>query len=264
MLLVVVSLLLLADARELVHRSHLLVDGRVDPRRKKVAVDERARRVHHLVVHQLQVLLHLVLGLVEKPRAILVVDEAVAENALALVRPQPREILPAGGPALVRHQHALDHLRNLAQVEGVVGLGGHGPEHVARLVVEPDRRLHQWSAEGRQLARQRVLEEGLRDGREDGLNYVGRHGREVEHVQVAEHPVRHHLPTPARRAHGRDERQVSDGLPFERLAVVPAAAKGRRARGRVGGRVDQLPHQLDGRLRAVGLALGHVEVVDEY
>ena len=66
-----------------------------------------------------------------------------------------------------------------------------------------------------------------------------------------EHPIGHGLPAAARGAHRAHEGHVDDLLPAQRLAVVPAAV------------VDHLAHELERRLRAVGLALGHVEVVDE-
>ena len=66
-----------------------------------------------------------------------------------------------------------------------------------------------------------------------------------------EHPVGHGLPAAARGPHRAHERHVDDLLPPQRLAVVPAAV------------VHHLAHELKRRLCAVGLALGHVEVVDE-
>ena len=69
-------------------------------------------------------------------------------------------------------------------------------------------------------------------------------------MHVADHAVRHDLPAAARRAHGADESAVDDLAHAEDLAVVPAT-------------LDELAHNLDRRLRAVRLALGHVEVVDE-
>ena len=51
------------------------------------------------------------------------VDEAVAEDAELLVAPQAQERVPVGDCARLDHEHALEDLAQVAQVEGVVALG---------------------------------------------------------------------------------------------------------------------------------------------
>ena len=92
------------------------------------------------------------------------------------------------------------------------------------------------------------LEEGGGDGEEDALDLGGWLVGEGDHVHVAQHSVGDRLAAAARRAHRSEERDVDDALDAERLAVVPAAV------------VHHLPHQLDGRLRAVS-ARGRAEDV---
>eukprot|EP00967_Tisochrysis_lutea_P151734 scaffold295678_cov28-Tisochrysis_lutea.AAC.3 len=57
---------------------------------------------------------------------ILVVDEAVGEDAHRLVAPQLGQYLGRGDLGSLDHQEALHHLGYIAQVEGVVRLGGDG------------------------------------------------------------------------------------------------------------------------------------------
>ena len=63
-----------------------------------------------------------------KVLAVVVVDEPVAEDPQRLVAPQAREDLLARDGGGLHHEHALDHLAHVAQVEGVVRLGGDGLE----------------------------------------------------------------------------------------------------------------------------------------
>ena len=60
--------------------------------------------------------------------AVVDVDEPVAEDAQRLVAPEAREDLLARDRGGLHHEHALDHLAHVAQVEGVVALGGDGLE----------------------------------------------------------------------------------------------------------------------------------------
>eukprot|EP00962_Isochrysis_galbana_P020202 scaffold5892_cov112-Isochrysis_galbana.AAC.17 len=158
------------------------IGSRVGARGEEVAIEERAGGVDHFSVRELQVLLHLRLGLFKEPAPVLLIDQPVGKDALALVRPQMGHILAADGAPL---------------------------------------------------------------------------------VHVPDHAVGHHLSATARRAHRGDQRHIDDQLPPERLAIVPAAAEPGCAGRRIRCGIDHLAHQLDGWLRAVRLALRHVEVVDE-
>ena len=59
-----------------------------------------------------------------QPHPILIANQAVAENSAGFVHPQLRERLQVLNRDAFGHQHALKHLGHIAQVEGVVRLGG--------------------------------------------------------------------------------------------------------------------------------------------
>ena len=98
--------------------------ARVSPRRRASAFSRRSsscRRPAHLElpVHACEVE-----QLLAQELAIVGVDEAVVEGAQALVPPQLQQRALAAQPARLHHQHALHDLGEVAQVEGVVRLGG--------------------------------------------------------------------------------------------------------------------------------------------
>ena len=232
---------------------HLFIDGRIGAL-QEVAVEQLA------VVHRddgrvalLEGSLRLVLDLLEEPLAVFVVDQTVGEDARRLVHPDAHNVLHLGPfllGALVGHKHALHYLGHVAKVEGVVWLGGRRAQVAEGCLVDRDRRLHHLASHADELVAKGELHEGGGDRREDQADLIRGEVGEGEHVHVADHAVRHDLPAAARRAHGADESTVDDLAHAEDLAVVPAA-------------LDELAHNLDRRLRAVRLALGHVEVVDE-
>mmetsp|Transcript_4454 Transcript_4454/g.12986 ORF Transcript_4454/g.12986 Transcript_4454/m.12986 type:complete len:489 (-) Transcript_4454:593-2059(-) len=91
--------------------------------------------------------------------------------------------------------------------------------------------------------------EGAQDGAQDGGHRVLLELGEGDEVEVAQEAVRDHLAAAPRRAHAADEGDVDDPAELEGLAVVPAAL------------VHPLAQELHRGLRAVLLALGHVDVV---
>ena len=204
------------------------------------------RRVGKVFLHDLR---HHVLVVV----LVLHRDEPVVEHAHGLVHPQARHDVP--GLTLIRgdEQHALQHLGQVAQVERVVRLGGRRQELLGHAAVHLHRRVNHGLDALREVAREpaRDRQEPAVDAAQDGLHArVGR-WRDVQHVEVPEEARRHLLPPAAGRRARTNQRGVLDVLPEELLAVVEAPE------------VLELPQELDGRLRAVRLARGHVDVVHE-
>ena len=176
------------------------------------------------------------------------VDEAVVEHAEALVRPELGQRVER--LALLRHdhEHALEDLAHVAQVEGVVRLDGRRLHGLARAVEHLDGRGHDLL--GRALD---VLGEdggeAREDGAEDALQHLLGGRRDAEHVEVAREARRHDGAAAARRRGRAHDDRVRHVLPEELLPVVEALV------------IRVLAQQLDGRLRAVGLDEGHVHVV---
>ena len=99
------------------------------------------------------------------------------------------------------------------------------------------------------------IEIRLRERVQDQLEDL-RHGRvrelgEREEREVAQEAVGHDLSAAARRPHGAHHRHVDDLVPLDQLSVPPAAM------------AEPEAQDLNGRLRAVRLAQGHVDVVNE-
>jgi hypothetical protein len=61
--------------------------------------------------------------------AILLINETISEDSEGLVKPQVHEIVLVGEVLKINHEHALDDLGEISQVESVVALGG-GREEV--------------------------------------------------------------------------------------------------------------------------------------
>ena len=187
-----------------------------------------------------------------EPRLVFLVDEAVVEDALALVHPQARKHVGGGTLARADHEHALKDLADVAQVEGVVELGGRGQQLLADLAIHLDGGAHHAAAHalhlGLELGRQEAAKDALEDERESRV----RSGRNAHDVEVAREAGRHHGPTTAGGRGRHEEQHVGDVLPEELVAVVEALE------------VQKLSQQLDGRLCAVRFNRGHVYVVDEH
>mmetsp|Transcript_5337 Transcript_5337/g.17248 ORF Transcript_5337/g.17248 Transcript_5337/m.17248 type:complete len:451 (-) Transcript_5337:5575-6927(-) len=194
--------------------------------------------------------------LVVVPRAVLLRDEAVPEHTARLVAPQPHEGVGVRHVLGLHHEHPLNHLGQVAQVEGVVRPRRRGPQLLLDLAVHCEGAVDDGPRQRRELRRE-DFQEALEDGVEDALHGGGREVRDVEQVEVPHEPRRHHGPAAAGRRVGGDELRLLHLLEqADLLEVVEAAVA-------VVLDVDHLAKQLDGRLRAVLLRHGHVEVVDE-
>ena len=149
-------------------------------------------------------------------------------------------------------RHALEDLGQVAQVERVVRLGRGGQQLPRDRVEDVDGRLHDAVAEGGALARESVLvevpvEDRLEDALERRRGVVGR----PHEVEVADVARRDRVAPAAGRAHRGHELDVDELSEGAVLEIVPAVV------------VHPLTKDLYGRLVAVGLEHGHVEVVDE-
>ena len=261
-LLVVLHELLLHHGEQLRHLRHLRV---VPFAVVKVGVHQVAQLpdVHAAVAVEVQVLEHLVelqtavlahhlLHEVEEPTPVGVVHQPVVEHAQRLVRPQTHnraQVLLH----VAHHRHALPHLGQVAHVVRVVALGRRRQELQLDGVVNLKRRLHQVGRLTSHVARQtRAAAPPVGD-----LAVHARERRVVEvthrdEVEVTQHSRRDGVASAPRGAHRRGELNVLQRTHHELAAVVPAAM------------VKELAHELDGRLRAVLLELGHVQIVDEH
>eukprot|EP00964_Phaeocystis_antarctica_P055483 scaffold32640_cov63-Phaeocystis_antarctica.AAC.1 len=207
-------------------------------------------RPDHLDPALLEAVLELPLELRVEPVDVGRVDEPVGEDAQALVSPEAEQLV-RGLDGLLRRLHdALEDLGDVAQVEGVVALGGRGQQLGRDVLVDVDRGLDHGVARALDLAGELVQVE-VEDGREDLLQRAVLVVDAPHHVVVPQVAWRHRVAPAAGRAHGRDELQVDQLAEGALLQVVPAVV------------VHPLAQQLDGRLRAVLLEHGHVEVVDE-
>ena len=186
-----------------------------------------------------------------EPRAVVIVDEAVAEDAHGLVDPQPNEVGGVARRLRVGREHALHHGRNVAQVERVVALGGCGQQLPEQHRVELERRRDHWR-DARQDRRREVradkrAQDDVKDARHRSIIGLG----EGDEGEVAEEAVGHDLTAAARWTHRADERDVDDLAPLARLAMVPAAVP------------EPQTQELEWRLRAVLFAHRHVDIVNE-
>ena len=77
-----------------------------------------------------------------EPVAVLLVDEAVAEDALHLVHPEQQQRLAVRQRRAADHEHALEDLGQVAQVEGVVRLGRRRQQLELHALVDVDRGAH--------------------------------------------------------------------------------------------------------------------------
>eukprot|EP00968_Pinguiococcus_pyrenoidosus_P021796 scaffold2923_cov313-Pinguiococcus_pyrenoidosus.AAC.4 len=206
----------------------------------------------HVREANLEVFGHHLLQVSVEPVAVSVVDQPIAEHAKRLVAPQPRKLPFPEGIRRRHHQHALDDAAEVPQVEDVVALLGRRKQLLHHLPVRVQSRsddallcAHCISSEGP------VPHEPLDNRSEDPRQRVVVEGVETQEIEVAKHPRCDVISAPSRRAHRGDHSRVDDAAPAHLLKVVPSLA------------IDQLPEKLDGRLRAVLLHLGHVQVVDK-
>jgi hypothetical protein len=90
--------------------------------------------------------------------------QSVVEDPAALVQPQPRQLLAAGAAGGRHARQALHHLGEVAQVEGVVRLGGSGQELRAGAAVRLYRGRHQRAAQRAHVGGEAVLGRGWEEG----------------------------------------------------------------------------------------------------
>mmetsp|Transcript_65607 Transcript_65607/g.133205 ORF Transcript_65607/g.133205 Transcript_65607/m.133205 type:complete len:231 (+) Transcript_65607:5162-5854(+) len=152
-----------------------------------VAVEEVAVHQVRETLHgprDLQVFLQVFGQAVVEPGTVLLVDQAISELTTGLVDPEPGETLRVAKlRSDVHHQHALQHLGRISQVEGVVTLHRRGQQirdgakehlntgrdHLVRPVLQR-RFLHPQPA--------------AQNGAEDSMHGVLRQSRHPNHVEV--------------------------------------------------------------------------------
>ena len=260
-LLVVIHQLLLHNRQKRLKICHLLV--RLGPLHK-IGVHQFAELddVHNPVLVRVEmgedaielqpgVSLHHLFHEIEEPHAIVVIHESIVEDAQGLVAPEANN----GRKILRRSRNHGDTLPNLAQVAHVVrvvALGRRREKFLADGVVNFQRRLDQVGRLGHNLEREvsattPPVHDGAVDPREGSVVELA-HRDEVE---VAKKPRGDWVSAAARRTHRRRELHVDELSHRELGPIVPSLV------------IHKLTEELDGRLRAVLLQLGHVQIVDE-
>jgi hypothetical protein len=190
--------------------------------------------------------------LLEEPRLVVRIDQPIVEDAKHLVSPQQHQLLRLLEVVLRAQAHPLHHTREVAQVEGVVGLRRRRQQVGERALVRAHRRADDRCREALVLGLEALFdEEPVQDRLEDELHRRLVERRERDDVEVAHVPRRDRVAPAARRAHRADEREVDEAAERVLFAVVPARV------------IHPLAQQLDRRLRAVHLELRHVQIVDE-
>mmetsp|Transcript_13697 Transcript_13697/g.27719 ORF Transcript_13697/g.27719 Transcript_13697/m.27719 type:complete len:749 (-) Transcript_13697:6644-8890(-) len=232
----------------------LLVNPAVTPVRpaEEVATDESLVD-HHGVPLLVHLSLHDVAHRVVQPLAILVVDQAIAEDAATLVDPQAHELVQLVGLDAAGLEHALEHLGQITQVEGVVRLLRRGQQVLGDRVVQLDGRVHHLPDIRLDLLAE-VSQPLPADGPEDGsLRSVDELG--VSDLgEVPKETGSDGLPSASRRSHCANESDVKDlneGQGSLVSAIVPTAV------------VHPLSQELDRGLRKVFLPHRHVHVIHE-
>mmetsp|Transcript_38460 Transcript_38460/g.64662 ORF Transcript_38460/g.64662 Transcript_38460/m.64662 type:complete len:404 (-) Transcript_38460:1477-2688(-) len=262
----------------MVETAHALVVGwiGVDHLPRVVVHLGLAQKVHeeegltHRLVHLVpKVVLHLRVDEVDGPDLVLVGGELVAEDALALVLPQPHQVplralhLATEGRLFrsvsleaVAHgeHHALEHAAQLTHVEQVMELGGCG-EHL-QLHLLPHLHGHRHQLLGGLdggLVERADVEAPLHERAEDVVDGRHRGQRRKEDAEVALEAVGDVVLPPAGGVHRRDvlhvhdKLHVADGL----VQAIHAAL------------LEQLAHDLIRHLVAPVIHRGHADIVYE-
>ena len=176
-------------------------------------------------------------------------SQTVLEHALALVYPQPRKLLAVGHLLDVAHEHTLENLCKVSQVEGVVRLGrgrkqlaNNSGEHIDTGAHNIIRHLCDAALKGSQ--------EGPQDAAKNECLGTVRHFDVTDYIEVAQEAVGDGLSATAGGTHRSDKRQVDYLAVCQVLAIIPAVL------------VKPLAKDLNRRLCTVGLTLGHVQVIN--
>mmetsp|Transcript_19111 Transcript_19111/g.54874 ORF Transcript_19111/g.54874 Transcript_19111/m.54874 type:complete len:205 (+) Transcript_19111:312-926(+) len=148
------------------------------------------------------------------------------------------------------HQQALEDLRNVAQVEGVMWPRRGRQELVATLDVKLDRPLDGGLRQRLDLLLE-LLEEPTHDGAKNRAHGFFARRRHAEHMRVAREPRRHGVPAATRGRRAEEQRGVLDFLPIVLLPVEEAPL------------ILELPQKLDRRLCTILLHERHVDVIDK-
>mmetsp|Transcript_2862 Transcript_2862/g.10101 ORF Transcript_2862/g.10101 Transcript_2862/m.10101 type:complete len:413 (-) Transcript_2862:1489-2727(-) len=218
-----------------------------------VAVVTKHDRVRHdSLVECAVLLLHRLRHLAQEEVLVLLADQAVVEDAHALVAPQAHERRGTGVLVWRREQQALADAAQVAQVEDVVEAARRWWQFLEHVLVHLKRHLHDVLRGALHLVPE-VAHMALKDRLVDRDQGLLARELDLEHVEERDETRVHVLPRTARRAHGAQEVHILDVLPVEVLAAVVEALA-----------IDEHLEQRNGLLRAVQVCLGHVQVVDEY
>mmetsp|Transcript_49832 Transcript_49832/g.161162 ORF Transcript_49832/g.161162 Transcript_49832/m.161162 type:complete len:202 (+) Transcript_49832:5668-6273(+) len=168
------------------------------------------------------------------------------------MQPELHEAVPVLQIGLdVDHEQALQHLRGVTQIEGVVALDRRGQK------VGRDAEEHvngRADDRSRQISQLRCIEHqpAVQDGVQNAIHGLLRKRCHPDHVEVPDHPGSDLHAAASRRSTCCDELGVGNRFPKQFLAVVESLV------------VDDLPQQLDRWLRPVRFEHRHVQVVNAH
>mmetsp|Transcript_23011 Transcript_23011/g.55073 ORF Transcript_23011/g.55073 Transcript_23011/m.55073 type:complete len:219 (-) Transcript_23011:287-943(-) len=147
------------------------------------------------------------------------------------------------------HEHPLEDLAQIPQVEGVMALSRGRQELLADALIALEGAIHDSLDHALVLRGEPVTEESREDGRENGLDHIVARRRNTEHGEVPEESWGHLLSATPRGCAGRTQSGLLDVLPEKLLPVIEALE------------VLELPQKLYGRLSSVSLTGRHVHVI---
>ena len=188
----------------------------------------------------------------DEPDPVLVVRQPVVEDAHDFVAPQPHKLLGLGHGDGVCHADAHHHASKVSQVEEVMALGGGGQQRFERSLVDVHGCLYGVGRLPLDVGGHGIfLEDVLHDARKDAHHRLIVKLCDADHVEPSEESRRDEGAPAAWRAHGCHIHHVFNSEERLFFELKPPAV------------IHILAQNLDGRLRAIRLLGGHVEVVDK-
>jgi len=179
-------------------------------------------------------------------------DQPVSEYSARLVRDEFVHDFLLGEGVLARHHDALDHLGHVAEVELVMRLDRGRLESAAALFLDFDAAVHDLGTQLVLVGGQGLDDPAAQDGVEDLAQRFRVGARDVQDLEELREALAEFGPAARGRRRDTHRDNVLDGLGFLRHPVVDLAE------------ADELPDQLDRRLRLELFGLRHVHVVDHH
>mmetsp|Transcript_8712 Transcript_8712/g.14814 ORF Transcript_8712/g.14814 Transcript_8712/m.14814 type:complete len:985 (-) Transcript_8712:5078-8032(-) len=187
-----------------------------------------------------------------EPHAIGIVDETIVEDTHALVGPQPHKRVLLLDEVLVTHEHALEYLGQVTQIERVVTLGRRGQQRAGDVVVDRDRSQHGGLRKLLDRCSEALGQAPVDDGAEDTSKGLVAEVHEVDHIEVSHIALRDARAASTGGTHCGAELNVHQAAELVFFAVIPALV------------VHPLAQNLNGRLGTIFFLGGHIEIIHEH